>query len=259
MSSQTKLIKDILSIYNTILENKEVEEAVDVYDNVDFKDIGHGNPASDNASDKINTILLQDVQTAAKKAGLNVDITTAISGHKKSKSERHPDGNAVDISIINGIGSGKATNATNGNQKFRELGNKLKDVLVSMGYVWNSEVGNPKAVLWQTDIGGNHYNHVHVSNTTSSPSDTSDTSNTSNTSNSSDTSNSSNTSNTSNTSDTSNDEYLKKREAFKQMFGKVISSAIGVNENVKNVDMIKNKSYKKIKLEENIQRIKGLL
>jgi hypothetical protein len=52
-----------------------------------------------------------------------------------------------------------------------------------MGYVWNSESGNPKAVLWQTNKGGNHFNHVHVSNTTSSsgttkPSDTNSTTST---------------------------------------------------------------------------------
>ena len=164
MSSQTKLIKDILSTYDAILENKKISEAEDVYDNVNFKSIGHGNPSSDN----INTTLLQDVQTAAKNAGLNVDITTAISGH--DKGTRHETGNAVDIAIINGIGSDGATNNTNGNAKFRELGNKLKDVLVSMGYVWNSESGNPKAILWQTNTGGNHFNHVHVSNTTTSTS-----------------------------------------------------------------------------------------
>lgn len=177
MSSQTKLIKDILSIYDTILENKEMGEAVDSYDNVDFKNIGHGNPSSDN----INTALLQDIQTAAKNAGLKVDVTTAVSGHKKGT--RHETGQAVDIAIINGIGSDGATSGTNGNAKFRELGNKLKDTLVSMGYVWNSESGNPKAVLWQTNKGGNHFNHVHVSNTTSSsgttkPSDTNSTTST---------------------------------------------------------------------------------
>jgi hypothetical protein len=37
MSSQTKLIKDIFSLYNTILENKEMVEAEDVYDNIEFK------------------------------------------------------------------------------------------------------------------------------------------------------------------------------------------------------------------------------
>jgi hypothetical protein len=33
-----------------------------------------------------------------------------------------------------------------------------------MGYRWNSEKGNDKAVLWQTDMGGNHFNHLHISN-----------------------------------------------------------------------------------------------
>jgi hypothetical protein len=160
MSSQTKLIKNIMSLYDTILENRNVLEAADVYNNVDFENIGHGNPASD----KINTTLLQDVQNAAKSAGLKVNITTAVSGH--GKGTRHETGNAVDVARINGIGSGGATNSTNGNAKFRELGNKLKDELVSMGYIWNSESGNPKAVLWQTNTGGNHYNHVHISNTT---------------------------------------------------------------------------------------------
>lgn len=149
-----------MSTYKSILENRTVLEAVDVYDNVNFENIGLGNPASD----EINTTLLQDVQTAAKMAGLNVNITTAVSGHKKGT--RHEAGNAVDVAKINGIGSGRATNRTNGNAKFRELGNKLKDALVSMGYIWNSESGNPKAVLWQTNTGGNHYNHVHISNTT---------------------------------------------------------------------------------------------
>ena len=149
-----------MSLYDTILENRNVLEAADVYNNVDFENIGHGNPASD----KINTTLLQDVQNAAKSAGLKVNITTAVSGH--GKGTRHETGNAVDVARINGIGSGGATNSTNGNAKFRELGNKLKDELVSMGYIWNSESGNPKAVLWQTNTGGNHYNHVHISNTT---------------------------------------------------------------------------------------------
>ena len=34
MSSQTKLIKDIFSLYNTILENKEMVESKNMYENV---------------------------------------------------------------------------------------------------------------------------------------------------------------------------------------------------------------------------------
>ena len=134
MSSQTKLIKDILSIYDTILENKNVSEASDVYDNVDFKDYAVGK--STPSKDTINTALLQDVQTAAKAAGLKVDITTAITGH--DKGTRHETGNAVDIAIING----KSVSSSN-----RADADKLVAALVSMGYTKNSESGNTKAVL----------------------------------------------------------------------------------------------------------------
>ena len=77
---------------------------------------------------------------------------------------RHSKQTAVDIGILNGVGAKGATNANNGNPEFRNLGFKLKNALVSLGYTWNQERGNEKAVLWQTNIGGNHYNHLHVSN-----------------------------------------------------------------------------------------------
>jgi hypothetical protein len=227
MNTRNKTIKEILSLYNTILENKNVNEASDVYDNVDFENIGQGNPASDN----INTSLLQDVQNAAKSAGLKVNITTAVSGH--DKGTRHETGDAVDVARINGIGSGGATNSTNGNAKFRELGNKLKDALVSMGYVWNTESGNPKAVLWQTNTGGNHFNHVHISNTTSTPSKV-----TGAPSKDNDTPN--DTSNASNSG-----EYGLEYDPLIDMLGKGIGKIFGVNENNK--------------LDENINRIKDLL
>jgi hypothetical protein len=157
MSSQTKIIKDILSIYNTILENNKIEEAQDVYDNVDFKDgIVKGSYPS---RDTINIALLQDIEKAAKIAGVQVDITTAISGHESLPS-RHPSGNAVDISMING----KAVSPSNSGDA-----NKLVQALVSMGYTKNQEgSANPKAVLTFGVKG--HDNHVHISNTTSSPS-----------------------------------------------------------------------------------------
>jgi hypothetical protein len=222
MSSQTKLIKDIMSLYDTILENKKVSEAVDVYDNVDFKDyvVGKSTPSRDN----INTALLQDVQTAAKMAGLNVGITTAVSGH--GKGTNHETGNAVDVAMINGIGSGGATNETNGNAEFRKLGNKLKDALVSMGYIWNTEIGNTKAVLWQTNKGGNHFNHVHISNNSGEPSENS----TKNT----DTSNPS-----SETTPISSSDEVTKPDPLIMGWGKALTDFFG--------------------LEENINRIKGLL
>ena len=147
-------IKEIISIYNAILENKDVliKEATDVYDDVDFKDnvVGNSTPSKDT----INLALLQDVQTAAKNAGLKVDITTAVSGHRPS--QRHDAGNAVDISKING----KSVSLSN-----RGDADKLVDELVKMGYTKNQEgSSNPKSVLTFGFEG--HNNHVHISNTT---------------------------------------------------------------------------------------------
>jgi murein DD-endopeptidase MepM/ murein hydrolase activator NlpD len=126
--------------------------------------------------DVVNKPLLDDLNTAAKNAGLVATITTAKTGHPKltinGRPSRHMDGTGVDIAILDGIGSGYATNSKNGIAKFRDLGNKLKDELVSMGYVWNIESGNDKAVLWQTNTGGNHFNHLHVSNRTGQSSST---------------------------------------------------------------------------------------
>jgi len=123
------------------------------------------------STDKINKALLDDIEAAAKIAGVKPVITTASSGHN-SPNSRHSDRTAVDIAIIDGINSGGAKDEKSGSSNFREKGNKLKDALVSMGYKLNSESGNPKAVLWQTNLGGNHYNHLHVSNTNPSPSTT---------------------------------------------------------------------------------------
>jgi hypothetical protein len=126
-------------------------------------------------TDSVNQALLDDINAAAKKAGLVATITTAKTGHstytKGNKNiSRHMNGTGVDVAILDGLGSGGATNSTNGNATFRNLGFKLKDALVSIGYTWNKEVGEPKAVLWHTNIGGNHYNHLHISNNTDKPS-----------------------------------------------------------------------------------------
>ena len=237
MSSQTKLIKDILSTYESILENRIVLEAEDIYPNVDFENIGHGNPASDN----INIALLQDVQNAAKSAGLKVNITTAISGH--DGGTRHETGNAVDVARISGIGSGGATNETNGNAEFRKLGNKLKDALVSMGYVWNTEIGNPKAVLWQTNKGGNHFNHIHISNNTGEPTKVNDT-----------------TTSGGKSSTSISDQGETKPDPLIMGWGKAVTDFFGLKdleEEKKHINKVRPIYSKKIK--ENINRIKGLL
>ena len=195
-----------MSTYNSILENKNVLEASDVYDNVDFKDYAVGK--SSPSRDIINTALLQDVQTAAKSAGLKVDITTAVSGH--DKGTRHETGDAVDVAIING----KAVSPSN-----RGDADKLVAALVSMGYVKNSESGNPKAVLTFGFKG--HDNHVHISNTTSSTSQSPTNTNTSsdNISLSDDSS-----------SNTSYDDDDDQVGSFVKDIGKSLLNAIGIKE-----------------------------
>lgn len=118
--------------------------------------------------DQVNQALLDDLQKAAEAAGIVVTITTAKHGHnyltKSGHKSRHMSNTAVDIAILDGETAQGATNEDNGNPEFRRLGYKLRDALMALGYSWNKESGNPKAVLWQTNIGGNHFNHLHVSN-----------------------------------------------------------------------------------------------
>jgi hypothetical protein len=155
--SMDKKIENIFKLYENILSNDLLNEVVDSYDNVNFKDyaVGSSKPSSDN----INTTLLNDINLAAKNAGVVVDITTAVSGHKSTtksgNTSRHPSGNAVDISIING----KSVRTLD-----KQIIDKFVGELVKMGYVRGVESGNPKAVLDYTFKGGGHENHIHVSN-----------------------------------------------------------------------------------------------
>ena len=173
MSVQKKLIEDILSSYDTILLHKNfIKESATFVElgNTGYSNVTHDNDGTQN--DSVNKALLDDIQTAAKSVGIVATITTAKTGHNRTVKgsnnvSRHMNGTGVDVAILNGIGADGATNANNGNAEFRELGNKLKNALVSMGYNLNAEgSANPKAVLWQTNTGGNHFNHLHISNTT---------------------------------------------------------------------------------------------
>lgn len=172
--SQTHKINTSL---NLMLENKKMLSELNT---ITLKDTSYPNVKFDmdgTQHDRVNKPLLDDIQKAAQSVGIIATITSAKSGHAQKTSSntasRHSKETAVDISILNGVGSGGATGPSNGNYKFKLMGDKLKDALVSMGYVWNSESGNPKAVLWHTNTGGNHYNHLHVSNESSSSSNVS--------------------------------------------------------------------------------------
>ena len=245
MSSQTKLIKDILSSYDAILENKNflikelnlIQLKKTDYPNVKFDDDG-------TQYDSVNKSLLDDLQSAAESVGIVATITTAKSGHPatvqgSNTPSRHMDGTGVDISILNGIGSGGATNATNGNSQFRELGHKLKNVLVSMGYVLNKESGNSKAVFWQTNEGGNHFNHLHVSNQNDTPTEPE-------------------TTNTSTTGSTETDDSTSRNQKFISRIAKPLLKAIGIEEQHSHTSNKSLKSKEK-KVNENIEKIKKLL
>jgi len=154
-----------LKEYRNLSSSSLINELV----TVQLDDVSYSNVKVDNDATKydyVNVELLDDLQKAAVAAGLVLTITTASSGHPDQGTDksRHSKQIAVDIAILDGMGANGASNEKNGNPKFRELGNRLKDALVQLGYTWNKEKGNQKAVLWQTNIGGNHYNHLHVSN-----------------------------------------------------------------------------------------------
>lgn len=116
----------------------------------------------------VNKALINDLHTVSKMTGLPLFIGAAITGHNQKttsgNTSRHIGGFAVDISMIGGV-----SYASN-KHKFTELGNAVAGAFASLGYVRNKESGNPKAFFWQTNVGGNHYNHVHVSCTLSSAS-----------------------------------------------------------------------------------------
>lgn len=152
---------------------KEFDDIKERLDLIQLDDTSYSNVKFDNDNtkyDEVNKPLLDDLQTAANKAGVVATITTAKSGHDMNtvsgNLSRHQTRTAVDIAIIDGVGAGGATGPNNGSDEFREKGNRLKDALLDLGYKLNVESGNVKAVLWQTNTGGNHFNHLHVSNNT---------------------------------------------------------------------------------------------
>jgi len=156
------ILLSILEDFQLIKERIELVQLNDTsYPNVKFDKDG-------TQYDEVNKALLDDLQKAASAAGVVATITTAKTGHgfftKSGNKSRHMTQTAVDISILDGVGSNGASNSSNGNPSFREKGNLLKDALTQLGYTWNTESGNDKAVLWQTNTGGNHFNHLHVSN-----------------------------------------------------------------------------------------------
>lgn len=247
MSIQKKLIEDILSGYDIILQNRDfIKEGLVKLSDTAYTNVKYDQDGTQN--DLVNKPLLDDIQSAAKSVGIVATITTAKTGHNtnvkdSNRVSRHMNGTGLDVAILNGIGSGGASNGSNGSAEFRELGNKLKDALVSMGYIWNTESGNDKAVMWQTNTGGNHFNHLHISNRlnvgSGEPTTTNDT-----------TSSSSGSTSGSTSTEVSGEDSSTPTTAgqFARKIGEKILGAIGIKE-----------STKERKINENIERIKKLL
>ena len=154
--------ENLRGIKSYILEDLELIEL----EETDYTNLKHDEDGTKH--DLVSKVLLDDIQLAAKNAGVVAKIHFAQHGHPSmgnpSSKSRHKNNIAVDISSIDGLVYGQ-----NG---FKEKGDKLKDELVKLGYNLNSESGHNKAVLWQTNVGGNHFNHLHVSNNTGAESHT---------------------------------------------------------------------------------------
>jgi TP901 family phage tail tape measure protein len=111
---------------------------------------------------RVNQGLLAEVEKAAKDLGMALTVGTAITGHSLKTTtgnrSRHVDGNAFDITAINGL-------PVLAGKKGGDLADKLVKQLAEQGFEFG-EGGHNKAFLWKTNIGGNHFNHLHVSDTT---------------------------------------------------------------------------------------------
>ena len=146
-----ELLKEIAAIKKQISLLEDFVMPQDVsYSNITFTDKAK--------TDKVNRALLDDVNLAAKRAGLGIRIGTITTGHPSmtsGKSSRHPDGIAVDVDMIDGEAVSK---------KIKDTVEKFNYELEKLGYKRNVERGTNKAFL--TFGFKNHDNHVHVSNTT---------------------------------------------------------------------------------------------
>lgn len=148
--------------------------------------------------DMIRKFLIDDINEAAKRANVRCVITCGKNDHPSTSwDSRHFTNSAVDIALVGYDttdfsrlpGSGGATKQrTDIVPEFVNAGNKLVEQLILIGYkllthdpilkqkfassIAYGEKGNPRAILWRGDWerGGNHYNHIHISNTSDEPS-----------------------------------------------------------------------------------------
>ena len=126
------------------------------YRNVTWGDgiVGDSKPSQDD----INPSLLKDIEAAATAAGVNVTITTAVTGHRTG-TRHNPAGNAIDIAVVNGYGYSNRRDAKR--KGIYDAIMSFVSELENLGYKKNRERGNDKAVL--TFGFPNHQHHIHVS------------------------------------------------------------------------------------------------
>jgi len=149
---------------------KKLTQLIEAVGSVDTSSYPNIKFAGSSSSDKINLPLLTDINTAANATGIDVTISTAVTGHREMTSSgnvsRHTTGEAVDISRINGVGWSSKSDA-----ETKQILNKIESFvsnLRNMGYSINRESGNPKSILYFGFPG--HNGHIHVSSQSNSSS-----------------------------------------------------------------------------------------
>ena len=164
----------------TISKDVDDESDEDIYDDdIIYQEdalLGyHPRAKKDKDDGIINPNVISDIIKALKIANISAEIHYARTGHKRhvkgkpGVDSRHWTGNGVDLSVIDGVGNSGGDGSNKGlccpnSSKFMAGGDKIVAALETLGYTFG-ERGKTKGYLWRTDTGGNHWNHVHVSNT----------------------------------------------------------------------------------------------
>jgi len=119
-------------------------------------------------NDSTNPALLADINAAAAATGVFPTVYVAKTGHDaltdSGTPSRHSTNQAVDLSILNGVGCPGCTEKTI-TPTFAAAGDKIVNYLISNCGYSNGETTD-KAIIWKAD---GHWNHVHVSNKTKVP------------------------------------------------------------------------------------------
>jgi len=230
MSSQTKLIKDIFSLYNTILENKEMVESENMYENVDtlrstLTDLGYTEKNNELTSGGgVNDVLTDLVSNILKKyhtydPSVKVMISAGNDTFHQNLGGAHTKGNAIDVTIT-------PYNATT-SSSFVKILNDTKSSDNKFSYI--DEYTNPSA-----NSTGRHYHLQYNDGTTQN-----------------------NTPSTGTTTGTTTtpvkSEYDDMETKWFKSIGTKLLNRVGIKE-----DNVKKSLHNK-KITENIDRIKGLL